>query len=128
MSAYRDYSRRRFVRSADKAVIGGVCAGMASYFGFNLKVTRCLAAISLFMAFPITILAYFAAVFLIPSKHDPERHPGHDPEFDQALRSSPRQTMSDVRRKFQTLNGRLARLERYVTSSRFNLDQEFKKL
>lgn len=128
MSAYQRYSRRRFVRSADKAVVGGVCAGMASYFGFNLKVTRCLAVIALFMAFPVTILAYFGAVLLIPSQHDPERQPGHDPEFDRALRSSPQQTLSDVRGKFQALNNRLARLERYVTSSRFNLDQEFKKL
>jgi len=128
MSTYRSYSRRRFVRSADQAMIAGVCAGLANYFGFNRRVTRILAVIALCMAFPITILAYFGAVLLIPSQHDPERQPGHDPEFDQALRSSPRQTMSDVRRKFQALNSRLARLERYVTSPRFDLDQEFKKL
>lgn len=128
MSTYQAYSRRRFVRSADKAMVGGVCAGLASYFGFNLRATRFLAVISLCMAFPITILAYLGAVLLIPSQHDPERQPGHDPEFNQALRSSPRQTMSDVRRKFQALNSRLARLERYVTSSRFDLDQKFKKL
>ncbi len=38
------------------------------------------------------------------------------------------QTLSEVRRRFQSLDSRMARLERYVTSSRFNLDQEFKKL
>lgn len=128
MSNYQKFSRRRFVRSADQAMVAGVCAGLANYFGFNRRVTRCLAVLSLFMAFPLTLIAYFGAVFLIPSKHDPERQSGYDPEFDKALRSAPRQTMSDVRRKFQTLNSRLARLERYVTSSRFNLDQEFKKL
>jgi phage shock protein C len=74
------------------------------------------------------LLAYIAAVFLFPAEHDPERQPGYDPEFEQALRSSPRQTMSDVRRRFQSLDSRLARLERYVTSPRFNLDQEFRKL
>ncbi len=128
MSAYQTYSRRRFVRSADRAMIAGVCAGLANYFGFNLRATRFLAVVALCMAFPITIVTYFAAVLFIPSQHDPERQPGHDPEFDQALRSSPRQTMIDVRRKCQTLDSRLARLERYVTSPRFKLDQEFKKL
>jgi len=109
-------------------MVAGVCAGLASYFGFNLRVTRLLAVIALCMAFPVTLIAYFAAVLLIPSQHDPERQPNHDPAFEQALRSSPQQTLNDVRRKFQSLDRRLARLERYVTSPRFNLDQEFRKL
>ena len=128
MSDYRSMQRRRFVRSADRAVLGGVCAGLADYFGFNLRVTRVLAIIGLCMAFPITVIAYFGAVFLTPSQHDPERQPDHDPAFEKALRSSPKQTLGDVRRKFQALDRRLARLERYVTSPRFALDQEFKKL
>ena len=128
MTAYTDYPRRRFARSADRAVIGGVCAGLADYFGFNVRVTRLLAIIALFMAFPMALIAYFAVVFLFPSVHDPEMQPGKDPRFEEAIRRSPRQTMSDVKRRYQALDSRLARLERYVTSPRFNLDQEFRKL
>ena len=128
MNRYQDFPQRRLVRSADKAIIAGVCAGLADYFGFKLRITRLLAFIALFMAPPVTLIAYFGAVLLLPSEHDPQRQPGHDPEFDQALRSAPRQTMSDVRRRFQKLDRRLARMERYVTSPRFNLDQEFRKL
>jgi phage shock protein C len=36
--------------------------------------------------------------------------------------------MSDVRRRFQSLDRRLARLEKYVTSSRYALDREFRDL
>ena len=36
--------------------------------------------------------------------------------------------MADVRRRFQRLDARLARMERYVTSPRFNLDQEIRNL
>jgi phage shock protein C len=125
---YESIRGRRFYRNRDRAMIGGVCAGLADYFGFNLKVTRLLAVIALFMAMPATLLVYFATVFLVPSAPDESRQAHHDPEFRKALRASPRQTLSDVRRRFQTLDNRLARLERYVTSSRFNLDQEFKKL
>lgn len=129
VSGYASMRRRRFYRSRDRAVIAGVCAGLAEYFGFNLKVTRLLAVVALFMAMPITLLVYFGMVLLFPAEAD-ERHrqPDYDPEFHRAVRSSPRETLADVRRRFQALDGRLARLERYVTSSRFNLDQEFKKL
>ena len=128
MSDYSSIQTRRFYRNRDRAIIAGVCAGFADYFGFNLKVTRILVVIAFFMAMPVTLLVYFATVFLVPSAPDAGRKCDYDPEFRRALRSSPSQTLGDVRRRFQSLDSRLARLERYVTSSRFNLDQEFRKL
>lgn len=129
MSSYDTVRRRRFHRSRDHSVIAGVCGGLADYFGFNLKVTRLLAVIALVMATPITLLVYFGTVLLFPAESDERyRRPDYDPEFHRAVRSSPRETLADVRRRFQSLDSRLARLERYVTSSRYNLDQEFKKL
>jgi len=67
-------------------------------------------------------------VFLVPSRSQSKHRRDYDPEFRQALRSNPVQTLADVRRKYRGLDSRLARLERYVTSSRFDLDQEFKRL
>lgn len=128
MNGRDPFPRRRFYRNRDRAMIAGVCAGLADYFGFNLKVTRVLALISLLMAMPITLLVYFATVFLVPAAPDPSRSPGYDAEFQRAVRSDPARTLSDVKRRFQSLDTRLARLERYVTSPRFNLDQEFRKL
>jgi len=119
---------RRFYRDSDRAWLGGVCAGVADYFGFNLGVTRFLAFIAFMMAMPMAVLAYIAIVLLVPAR-SLQKTSGHgDPEFKQALRSSPQQTMNDVRRRFQMLDRRLARLEKYVTSSRYQLDQEFRKL
>jgi len=128
MSEYDSFRRRRFYRSREHAIIAGVCGGLADYFGFNLKVTRILALIAFFMAMPVTLLVYFGTVFLVPPAPPENRVADYDPEFRRALRSSPHQTLGDVRRRFQALDGRLARLERYVTSSRFDLDQEFRKL
>ena len=120
--------RRRFYRNRDKAIIAGVCAGLADYFGFNLKVTRILAVIALLMATPMTLIAYFGAVLLVPAMPDVRRQQEYDPEFRKAMRSAPGQTLADVKRRFQKLDARLARLERYITSPRFDLDQEFRKL
>lgn len=128
MSYTESFPRRRFHRSKDRALIAGVCAGLADYFGFNLKATRVLAVVSLLMAPPVTLLAYFGAVFLIPAKRDDRKRHAYDADFRRAVRSSPAQTLGDVRRRYQALDRRLAKLERYVTSSRFNLDQEFRKL
>ncbi len=128
MSNYNSIPRRKFYRNRDRAMVAGVCAGLADYFGFNLKVTRILAVISLFMATLVTLVAYFGMVLLVPAAPKTGGEPQFDPEFRKAVRSSPRQTLGDVRRRFQSLDSRLARLERYVTSPRFNLDQEFKRL
>ena len=119
---------RRFYRSADRAVLGGVCAGLADYFGFNLKVTRILAVIAFLWAMPLAVIAYLGVVFLVPAKSLGDAKPSVDAEFSQALRSSPGQTMNDLRSRFQALDRRLARLEKYVTSSRYQLDREFRDL
>lgn len=128
MSTYDSVPRRRFYRVSDRAVIAGVCAGIAEYFGFNLKATRVLAVISLLCAMPVTLLIYFGIVFLVPSAPSAESGPDYEPDFDRTRKSSPEQTLTDVRRRLQSMDGRLARLERYVTSSRFDLDEEFRNL
>ena len=128
MSKYNSIPRRRFYRNREKAILGGVCAGLADYFGFNLKATRILAFIAFLMAMPMTVLVYIGTVLLVPAGPKGAGKAEYDPEFRQAVRSAPAQTLNDVRRRFQSLDSRLARLERYVTSSRFDLDQEFRNL
>jgi len=128
MSGNESILRRRFYRNREKAMLGGVCAGLADYFGFNLRVTRILAFIAFLMAAPMSLLVYFGTVLLIPAGPPNGRKAEYDAEFRQAVRSAPAQTLSDVRRRFQSLDSRLARLERYVTSPRFDLDQEFRNL
>ncbi len=128
MSEQAPVSDRRFYRDADRAVLGGVCAGLADYFGFNLRVTRFLAFIAFLMAMPMAVVTYLGIVLLVPARSLRARGRSVDPEFKRALRASPQQTMSDVRRRFQMLDRRLARLEKYITSSRYQLDQEFRKL
>ena len=127
MTSEASMSERRFYRNADKAMLGGVCAGIADYFGFNLGVTRLLVVIA-FFTMPVTIIGYLALVVLIPSVSRRDHARPVDPEFHRAVRSSPPQTMSDVRSRFKSLDRRLARLEKYVTSSRYQLDREFDRL
>lgn len=124
---------RRFYRDRERGKIAGVCAGIAEYFGFNLCVTRLLAVVALIAAGPIVLVLYLAVTLLVPARPravaaaEPAAAP-RDEEFRRALRAAPQATIGDVKRRFQRLDARLARLERYVTSPRFDLEQEFRKL
>jgi len=150
MSSYSETSSHRLYRDADRAVLGGVCAGLAGYFGLNLKVTRLLAVIAFFMAMPFAVFGYLAMVFLIPAetRGDYERvietrccwrmgRAGRKARRREERRAESREVpdraasgpnIRDVRERYSSLDKRLAELEKQVTSPRFQLEQEFRKL
>ena len=132
MTGFAGTTGRRLYRDADRAVLGGVCAGLATHLGFNLKVTRLLCIIAFLCAFPFAAIAYLAAVLVIPSSssriYDDEIREARRKEAlrEEILRAKP--TVRDVRERYREMDERLARIERYVTSSRYKLDEEFRQL
>jgi len=123
---------RRLYRDSDRAMLGGVCAGLAKHLGFNLKVTRFLAVVAFFCAMPITIIGYLAAVFLIPAASSKTYDDGSSEELrkerlrEEILRAKP--TVNEVRERYKSMDERLAKIEKYITSSRYELDEEFRRL
>ena len=154
MTSYSNASARGFYRDADRAVIGGVCAGLAGHFGLNLKVTRFLAVIAFLTAMPFAVIAYLAAVMLIPAESGRDdvafetryccwgvRRSGSRRRDRRARRRAAKRSrmeepvavamgpsLKDVKERYKTLDQRLAELEKQVTSPRFQLEQEFRKL
>ena len=132
MSSYAGTTERRLYRDKDKAVLGGVCAGLADYLGFNLKVTRFLAFITFLCAMPFAIVGYLAAVFLIPSRSSRAYNDADDDELrKEKLREDIRRakpSVDEVRRRYKSMDERLARIEKYVTSSRYELDEKFRRI
>ena len=132
MSTLAGTSGRRLYRDADRAVLGGVCAGLATYLGFNLKVTRLLCVIAFLCAFPFAAAAYLGAVLLIPASssriYDESDYEARrkDALREEILRARP--TSSEVRERYRSMDERLARIEKYVTSRRYELDEEFRRL
>jgi phage shock protein C len=138
--------QRRLYRDADRAVLGGVCAGFAGYLGFNLKVTRFLAFIAFLMAMPIAVIGYLAAVFLIPSasrlnydidteefvcrrrRSRKERKARKRHKKAESVAASGPSEADEIERRCRSLDERLVRLERHVTSRRFQLEQELSRL
>ena len=145
MTAYATTQERRFVRDADRGVVGGVCAGIADYFGFRVCAVRFIFIIALFVAFPFAALTYFAIVLLVPAESSRyeyvvEREVIHRRRRRRMSRRERRRAEAEaeeqerahraeqVRERYRTLDERLARIEKYVTSSRYDLDREFRNL
>jgi phage shock protein C len=123
----RDPNPGRFYRDRDNAKLGGVCAGVAEYFGFDLTLTRVLTFIGV-LFFPHLLLVYIALWFLMPVKPRQLYRDEDDREFWRGMRVSPAETLSEVRHRFRSADARLQRMERYVTSRNFRLDREFQDL
>ena len=120
---------RRLYRDSDKGLALGVCAGVADYFGFDITTTRVCAAVSLIFFMPATLLVYFGLALLLPKRLNDSGEPSRaDSPLQRAVRAEPHGTLSTVSFRFRELETRLQRLEKYVTSPRFQLDQEFETL
>jgi len=126
---------RRFYRDADRAILGGVCAGLAANLGLNLRMTRFLACIAFFMAMPIAVVSYLAAVFFIPSVSSGGRIAGEKKSrwrnscrTDDSLEVGGSEAAAEISRRCETMDERLVRLEKHVTSKRFQLEQELSRL
>lgn len=120
-------SPQRLYRDKQRAAICGVCAGLADYFGFDVTVVRILTCIGA-LFFPIIFFIYIAMCLLLPVKPGQLYRDQQDEKFWRSVRRSPSNTFSGVRHKFREMEARLERMERYVTSPRFKLDQEFQDL
>ncbi len=145
MTAYATTQDRRFSRDADRGMVAGVCAGIADYFGFRPCAVRLIFIIALFVAFPFAVLTYIAMVLLVPSESSRyeyvvEREVIHRRRRRRMSRRERRRAEAgaeeeervhraeQVRERYRTLDERLARIEKYVTSSRYDLDREFRNL
>lgn len=141
MSTISAVPGQRLYRDADRALLGGVCAGLSKYLGFNLKVTRFLAFVAFLMAMPVAICAYLAAVFLIPSVSSGDRTEDVETRFfccrrrrrkrnkaENETESQPSRKAEILRSRCEDLDDRLARLERHVTSRRFQIEEELRRL
>lgn len=112
--------------------IAGVCAGLADYFGWNVKCLRICWIIAVFVpaTSPIAILAYIAGAILIPrSDGVPPIYESEEAErFWRTFSVRPRMTFSELKHRFRALDARLADIEKTVTSDEYGLRKAFQDL
>lgn len=123
---YKHKNPHRLFRDKENAMISGVCAGIAEYFGLNRKGVRLVTF--LFMLFPpffaFIIISYIVLTIVIPVK------PGHlyenteQAEFWRGVSNAPSDVFGALRHRFRELNHRLEKMEAFVTSKEFEIDRE----
>ncbi len=118
----------RLYRDTRNGKIAGVCAGIADYYSIDANWVRfgCVLAA---LAFPPAVLVLYAlGAFLLPKRPDNLYKTPEDEAFWKRYRRSPKDTLAEARHRFRQLESRLLRLERHVTSERFELDRQFSDL
>lgn len=123
-------NRHRIYRNMRDGKIAGVCAGLADYFGWSLKWSRIGAILLTVFFFPIPILLYAAAAFLMPPG-EPIRERYDDPQEERFWRTysaKPKMTYAELRHRFRAIDARVADIERAVTSSDYALRKKFRDL
>jgi phage shock protein C len=142
-------------RDPDRKKVCGVCAGLADYFGVESWHVRLGAILGLIFIPQLTISGYFIAYFLMDKKPYYRRvtdrfdraerqwqDPEDDEQEDQFSVSDEKSRKSSYRKprvsnalalrtatsKFTELEERLRSMESHVTSSKFELQRELKKL
>lgn len=127
MTTATRHNPHRLYRNREAAKIAGVCAGIADYFGFNLCAVRALTIISVFIFFPVTLIAYVLLALILPSRPESLYQSPEQETFWREVSNAPADVFGDLRHRFRNLESRLRRMEAYVTSSGFEIDRELRR-
>ena len=123
---YKRSNPHRLYRDKENAMLAGVCAGVAEYFGFNRRGTRIAAALTLLFPpfFAFMLVSYFVLAILLPVKPPALYENQEQAEFWRGVSNAPADVFGSLRHRFRELNLRLERMEAYVTSREFEIDRE----
>ncbi|KGM31231.1 envelope stress response membrane protein PspC [Inquilinus limosus] len=118
----------RLYRDPDSGMVFGVCAGLAAYFGVSPGKVRFGTVVLAFFFFPHVLIAYLAAAMFLKRRPTLLYRSPDEEVFWRSVSVQPADTFSAIRHNFRELEQRLAGMERYVTSSEFKLNRDFRDL
>jgi phage shock protein C len=116
-------------RNPGEGHVAGVCAGLGDYFGVPARNIRiALVILSIFGFFGPVLVGYIVLAVLLPRRPPKLYRDSEDEAFWRSVARHPGDTVSGLARRFRDLEGRLARLERRVTSPEEALRAQFREL
>jgi phage shock protein C len=124
------YQRRnphKLYRDRDNAILAGVCAGLADYFGWNRRGVRVATAIGCLVFMPFVIPAYIILAILMPSKPRDLVSDDDQARFWRGVSNAPADVFGALSHRFRELDLRLQKKEAHVTSREFNIDRELNR-
>ena len=133
------YRTRRLYRDPRRAKLGGVCAGVARYFGVDIWLARCLALTGLIFMGQIVVPAYLIAWVVLDkaprveegldrASRGGEERKYTSPAPELGPRFSPRRNLRDTQADLDQLELKLRRMETHVTSGQYELQRELNQI
>lgn len=121
---YERKNPHRLYRDKDNAILAGVCAGLANYFGLCRKGLRVVVAISTLFFFPFVVPAYIILAIILPVTPQDLYKDESQEKFWRGVSMAPTDVFSNLSHRFKELDIRLQKMEAYVTSREFDMDRE----
>ena len=121
---YERKNPHRLYRDKENAMLAGVCAGLANYFGLNIKGLRLIVAVSTLFFFPFVVPAYIILAIILPVKPEDLYKDESQEKFWRGMSMAPTDVFSNLNHRFRELDLRLQKMETYVTSREFEIDRE----
>ncbi len=119
-------NRNRLYRDKDRAMIAGVCSGLADWTGVNRVALRLIIVL---LAIPFTavmVIGYLVMWILIPKRPRNLYRDENEEAFWQEVRRAPKDGVGQLNRRFRELDDRLQRMEAWLTSSEYRIDRELR--
>ncbi len=122
----RYYDRHGGIYRARDGVFLGVCKGIADYFDFSAFWVRIAAvAIFIFSGFWPVIGIYLVAAFFMKPRPVKPVQSEDEREFYDSYVNSPQGAARRLRKKFQSLDRRIRRMEDKVTGKEYEWERKF---
>jgi phage shock protein C len=121
---YERKNPHRLYRDKENAMLAGVCAGLAAYFGLNRKGLRLITAVSTVFFLPFMVPAYIILTIILPVKPQDLYQDESQEKFWRGVTMAPTDVFSNLSHRFRELDLRLQKMEAYVTSREFDMDRE----
>ena len=121
---YERKNPHRLYRDKENAMIAGVLAGLANYFGLNRQGLRLIAAVCTVFFLPFMVPAYIILTIILPVKPKDLYQDESQEKFWRGVTMAPTDVFSNLSHRFRELDLRLQKMEAYVTSREFDMDRE----
>lgn len=128
-SFYERQNPHKLYRDKEHALIAGVCAGIAEYFGWNRKGMRLVTGILCLVPpfTPFIVISYVILAIFLPAKPAGLYQTKEQAEFWRGVSNAPSDVFGSLSHRFKELNMRLERMEAFVTSKEFEIDRELNR-
>lgn len=125
---------KQLYRDPDNGKVGGVCAGIATFFGAEIWVVRILVVSAFLLGGGLLVVMAYLAAYLFLDKVPYDKR-AQSPFNEHKMKNKPWQTgqspsnlTKQLNDEFEQMETKLRKMEAYVTSSSFKVHREFKNL